>query len=63
MRIAKFIIDGAGNGIVWKYNLYGVRSLENNKTQKYRNEDGTYLDQSANRGIEEEDVEQLPNGE
>lgn len=62
-RIAKFIIDGAGNGIVWKYNLYGVRSLENNKAQKYRNEDGTYLDQSANRGIEEEDAEQLPNGE
>ena len=61
-RLAKFIIEGAGDGTVWKYNLYGSRNIESNKSFKFRYEDGTYMDQSNNKGKPEEDPEQIDLG-
>lgn len=60
-RLAKFIIEGAGNSIIWKYNLYGLRTAGAGKSLAFRNEDGTYLDQSKNKNRQEEDQEQEGN--
>jgi hypothetical protein len=60
-RIAKFIIEGAGDGTIWKYNLYGLRSIGVSKSLAFRYEDGTHLDQSKNKNRQEEDPDQVGN--
>jgi hypothetical protein len=60
-NLAKKIFEGVGDGIVWKYNLYGSRNVIGDKEFRFRYEDGTYKDQSRKKGQEEEDREQIAN--
>lgn len=58
-NLAKKIFEGAGDGLVWKYNLYGARNVTGDKDSRFKNEDGTFKDQSKKKGKEEEDREQV----
>lgn len=53
-RLAKQIFEGAGDGLIFKYNLYGIRG-----GVRFRYEDGEVLDQSTVKGLREEDPEQI----
>lgn len=53
-RLAKEIFLGAGNGLVFKYNLYGIRA-----GVRFRYEDGEVMEQSSARGVKENDPEQI----
>ena len=53
-RLAKEIFIGAGNGLIYKYNLYGSRV-----GVRFRYENGEVMDQSKARGVKEEDPEQV----
>lgn len=56
--LAKRIFEGVGDGMIWKYNLYGSRNITGDNSSKFRKEDGSFLKQTK-EGEKEEDLEQV----